>query len=186
LDIISRSYKTQLVMRRKNLDNLPDINIPAGFTIRDFLDGDEGAWNAMVGDMCKEGFDQAIRNHRFFKPERVKMICYNGSPVSSTIAWGDEGGDETLGMVHMVATNLYFRGKGLGFCAVTAALRQMKAEGKTAAYLTTDDWRLPAIKIYLKLGFEPDLTQEGHTERWENLYKILNKTTGMTKPGYEI
>jgi mycothiol synthase len=165
---------TQLVMQRKTLDNLPDIIIPEGFSLRYFENGDETAWDEIVGDMCSEGFGRAIKAHCFFTPERVKMICYNGRPVATATAWGDEGGCKTLGMVHMVAADERFRGKGLGFAVTDAVLHQMKKEGKSAAYLTTDDFRIPAIRTYLRLGFEPDKTREGHNERWETICgKIL-------------
>jgi len=172
---------TQLIMRRNGFDNLPDVDVPAGFTLRCFQDGDEAAWDYMVGDMCLEGFDKAIRSNRFFKPERVKMICYEGKPVATATAWGDEDGDESLSMLHMVAADPEFRGKGLGFCAVNAAMRHMKAEGKAATYLTTDDFRIPAIKIYLKLGYVPDMAREGHAERWKELYSKLGNINDSNK-----
>jgi len=52
-------------------------------------------------------------------------------------------------------------------------LHYMKTQGKTEACLTTDDFRLPAVKIYLKLGFEPDLTRDGHKDRWDNIYRQI-------------
>ena len=170
---------TQLVMRRGNFDNLPDIVIPDGFVLRTYRDGDETAWDAIIGEMCKEGFIKAIKSHRFFKPERVKFICKGDRPVATTTAWGDVHGDESLAMVHMVGTDPEFRGLGLGYAVTNAVLHHMKAEGWKAAYLTTDDFRVPALKIYLKLGFVPDLSQKGHAERWDALQeKIQTKWTG--------
>jgi len=164
----------QLIMHKKALDVLPDLVIPEGFLLRDFKIGDENAWDAIVGDMCGEGFVKAIKNHRFFAPERVKMICRDEKPVATATAWNDENGDESLGMVHMVATDPDFRGRGLGYAVTNAVLHHMKKEGKSAAYLTTDDFRIPAIKIYLKLGFEPDESLEGYVERWKKIRIILN------------
>ena len=34
-------------------------------------------------------------------------------------------------------------------------------------YLSTDDWRLPAIKVYLKLGYEPLLYADDMKGRWK-------------------
>ena len=165
---------TQLVMYRNSFDGLPELVVPEGYTLRDFEEGDEAAWDYMVGDMCGEGFNKALKAHGFFRPERVKLICdAGGKPVSTATAWGDVHGDESLSMLHMVATDPAYRGKGLGFAAVNAALHHMKKEGKARAYLTTDDFRIPAIKIYLKLKFEPDMSREGYKERWEALYAKL-------------
>lgn len=166
---MSSTY-TQLVMNRETLNNLPDIIIPEGFSLRCFKDGDEAVWEHLAGDMCGEGgFDKTIKNHRFFTPERVKMICYKDKPVATATAWDDEAGNADMGMVHMVAVDQEARGKGLGFIVTNAVLHHMKKEGKTSAYLTTDDFRIPAIKIYLKLGFKPDISQEGHSERWDRV-----------------
>jgi len=164
---------TQLIMRRPNLDGLPDLVIPDGYTLRTYKDGDEAAWDAIVGPMSSKGFINEIKNHRFFSPERVKLICRDDVPVATATAWEDEGGDLTTAVVHMVGTDTAYRGQGLGFAVTNAVLHHMQRQGKASVYLSTDDFRVPAIKIYLKLGFEPDLTKPGHTERWEILHKKL-------------
>ena len=38
-----------------------------------------------------------------------------------------------------------------------AVTRSLVQRGYSRIFLTTDDWRLPAIAIYLKLGYVPDL-----------------------------
>ena len=45
--------------------------------------------------------------------------------------------------------------------------------GWAVARLWTDDWRLPAIKTYLNLGFEPDIEHESHPERWRAVFEKL-------------
>ena len=42
------------------------------------------------------------------------------------------------------------------------------------AQLKTDDFRLPAIKTYLNIGFKPDLSTDDYKERWEKIYENLN------------
>jgi hypothetical protein len=41
------------------------------------------------------------------------------------------------------------------------------------AFLTTDDWRIPAIKSYIRAGFIPDLSTEDFKARWEKIYAII-------------
>ena len=41
------------------------------------------------------------------------------------------------------------------------------------AYLTTDDWRIPAIKSYLRIGFTPDISTEDFKARWDEIFKII-------------
>ena len=56
-------------------------------------------------------------------------------------------------------------GRGLGFHVSLACTHIMAAEGRTSAVLQTDDFRLPAIKSYLRLGFAPLLMHENQRQR---------------------
>ena len=69
------------------------------------------------------------------------------------------------------------RGKGLGKLMFAVAIDCLKRENMLSATLTTDDWRIPAIKSYLKAGFRPNLTQQpDYPERWQKIYEIIEKT----------
>jgi mycothiol synthase len=76
-------------------------------------------------------------------------------------------------------------GKGLGLVVCAAALRRFLDAGYERIYLKTDDWRLPALKTYLKLGFEPFLFQAGMAERWKKIgtvtYFCPNSAARMTE-----
>ena len=73
----------------------------------------------------------------------------------------------------MVACHEQARGKGYGTLLNNVALHTLKNEGMETAYLTTDDWRIPAIKSYLRAGFEPDVSTEDFKTRWNNIFKQL-------------
>jgi len=161
-------------MKRKNLDNLPEVIVPEGFVLRGYRSGDEAEWNKLVAEYCTTPFGEMIKRHRFFSPEAVKFVCIDDKPVATATAWGEEN-DETLGVVHMVAVAPEFRGKALGFVVSNAVLHQLKRKGKTAAALLTDDFRLPAIKTYLKLGFEPVIANEEYKNRWEQVYRRVKR-----------
>jgi mycothiol synthase len=60
-------------------------------------------------------------------------------------------------------------GKGLGLQVSLAALHHMANSGKEASILETDDFRIPAIKTYLRLGYKPLLIHENQAERWKDL-----------------
>ena len=56
----------------------------------------------------------------------------------------------------------------------SAAARTKAAEqGIARARLETDDVRIPAITIYLSVGFRPLLTHESHLQRWRKVYHTL-------------
>ena len=66
-----------------------------------------------------------------------------------------------------------FQGQGLGYAVCLAVLRSAAALGDTVVYLGTEDFRLPAIYTYLKLGFEPWLYDPRTMDRWEGILTSL-------------
>ena len=47
--------------------------------------------------------------------------------------------------------------------------------GYESVTLLTDDVRLPAIALYLALGFAPDVNHEGVAERWQKIMRRLGR-----------
>ena len=70
-------------------------------------------------------------------------------------------------------------GKGLGTGVVSAATERLVAEGYGRAYLSTDDWRLSAISIYLKLGWKPLLFAPDMETRWLTVFGKLRKEANV-------
>jgi mycothiol synthase len=73
------------------------------------------------------------------------------------------------GEVGWVAAHPGHAGKQLGRSVVAAATLRLQQAGYTRIFLLTDDFRLPAVKTYLGLGFEPFLFEDGMKERWAKL-----------------
>jgi mycothiol synthase len=59
------------------------------------------------------------------------------------------------------------RGRGLGRVVSAVVTRRLIDAGYKEIYMETQDWRLPAIKIYLKMGWVPLLFQADMPERWQ-------------------
>ena len=71
---------------------------------------------------------------------------------------------------------------GLATCAAVTA--RFLSAGYRNIYLKTDDFRLPAIKIYLKLGYAPFLFTPEMKARWEAVCRKLDwPFTPQEKPG---
>ena len=66
------------------------------------------------------------------------------------------------------------RGKYLGKTACIAAMHKLYQENYRAYSLKTDDFRIAAIKTYLRLGWQPWLYLEDMEDRWRKLAEILN------------
>ncbi|SHE36419.1 mycothiol synthase [Caldanaerobius fijiensis DSM 17918] len=175
MDLYGKS--PQLVMERKTLADLPQIKLPTGYSLRHFRAGDEAAWENIINDSFKmeSNFKKMMADDESFKPERVLFICFDDIPVATASAWHRPKFGNDVGYLHMVGVLSTHTGKGLGLQVSLAALHRMASEGKISAVLETDDFRIPAIKTYLKLGFKPVIVHENQVQRWENIFKIIDK-----------
>ena len=80
------------------------------------------------------------------------------------------------GYLHMVAALPEIRGKGIGHAMLSLALEMMEERDCTHAVLTTDDFRLAAIKTYLDAGFRPVIYHDPESdmrERWDQVIAAL-------------
>ncbi|MCZ6539234.1 MAG: hypothetical protein O6922_05360, partial [Chloroflexi bacterium] len=64
-------------------------------------------------------------------------------------------------------------GTGSGRATVAAATQVLAKSAPTYSYLSTDDFRLPAISIYLKLGWRPLLFRDDQVTRWSKVFENL-------------
>lgn len=173
---MSQPLSPQLVMFRKELQSLPSLQLPDGYTIRSYREGDGAAWERIINESFQKtgsSFVQEVLTREPFRPERVMFALHGEEPVATAIAWHQaEWGDE-VGYLHMVGLLKAHTGKGLGLQVSLAAMIQMAKEGRVSAVLHTDDFRAPAIKTYLKLGFIPKLVHDNQHQRWSNLADSL-------------
>jgi mycothiol synthase len=170
--------QTQLLMIREQLETLPRLQLPEGYTARSQRLGDEEAWERII--MASFGgehhFDKEIAADEPYMPERVWFVCDSDDvPVATASAWYRKQWNEDTGYLHMVGLLPEQAGKKLGYYVSLAVLHRMVHEGRTRAVLNTDDFRLPAIKTYLNLGFLPKLAGPDHYDRWKALSVTLGR-----------
>jgi mycothiol synthase len=127
------------------------------FHLRCFQPGDEKHWEQLVllSFDRERSFHEEIGSQPYFQTERVIFIFFGETPVATATAWFQAEFGEEVGYLHMVGAHPDYSGWGLGYAVSLAALLQMRADGKLKSVLETDDFRLPAIKTYLKLAFQP-------------------------------
>ena len=80
---------------------------------------------------------------------------------------------EGTATVHFVEVKTSEKGKRLGYVATEMVLDYVDSHNILTTYLTTDEFRIPAIKIYLKLGFKPVMWDGDMRERWFPILKQL-------------
>ncbi|MCX5660101.1 MAG: GNAT family N-acetyltransferase [Planctomycetota bacterium] len=170
----------QLFMQRKTLAGLPALSVPAGISIRSMKDGDEPCWESIVAEAfgwpeSAGNFAGIMRADPCFAANRIFFVLRDGLPVATASAWHKPAkfGVDT-GYLHFVAVKPGHTNRGLGTLASLVALHAMVADGRTSALLLTDDHRLAAIHIYLKLGFAPLAMHGTHPARWQAVLKRLH------------
>ena len=99
------------------------------------------------------------------------MVECDGAPAATLAVICDY--EKKQGYIHMVACKPEFRGRGIGTRLNAEAVRTLISAGMETAYLTTDDFRIPAIKSYLRAGFFPDIPDEEHRSRWDKIFEII-------------
>ena len=168
-----------LVMKMENLSQIPKPTIPPGYTSRNFQPGDEQAWDHIIAKSFKhspsERFNDLLRSDQSFHPQRIWFICNNQIPVATASAWHFPEYGFNTGYLHMVGVLPEEMSKGLGTQISLIALQQMKREGKSQAILKTDPFRIPAINLYLKIGFSPLLVHESQRKIWQEILTQLNR-----------
>ncbi len=170
----------QLQMRRATLERLPPIALPPGYSVRHFRPGDAAAWDRIFGEAFNTAnpagcFDRIMRHDFCFRPARVWFACHDDVPVATASAWWHPPRGRATGYLHYVGTQPAEQGKKLGLYVSVAAMQQMVAEGRTCAILQTDDFRLSAISIYLRLDFAPVLVHENQRQRWRDVFAALKQ-----------
>ncbi len=168
----------QLRMVRPNLDGLSQLEIPEGYEIRTYQEGDDVHWANVIsdsfgGERTPEDARRDIMDRDVFDPKGLYFATYQSTPVGTTCAWKDTPDEKEVGIVHMVGVHSAHTGHRLGKCVVLCVLLYLREHGFKCAQLGTDDLRLPAIKTYLNLGFLPVYVDVDQPERWQQIFKKL-------------
>ena len=174
---------SQLIMFRK----VAPAEYPeacAGFSFRRFngSDEDKQAWvdickGSLIGehndisayDRCmtnEVGYD---KNYVFFVMEGEKIIA-----TTSVLLW-----ENKVARIHMVAAKPECRGRGVGKYLADIANAAAYESGCEKATLSTDIFRVPAVKSYLRGGFIPVILDDESEARWvkwlaENNYSDIS------------
>jgi Acetyltransferases len=113
---------------------------------------------------------------RMYDDPTVKRIFYTADAVTGKLLCTTSAQiapDGEHGKVHMVCVHRDHKGKGLSRPVCTAVLEYLYSEGVKVIELSTDDFRIPAVSLYISLGFLPFLYEDDMYERWVKLYNTL-------------
>lgn len=147
---------------------LPEYTLPDGFSIRTYRPGDEADWlRCCTG--CELGveswtdgqFERDMLQRAGITPESIFFVTDSTSRIAATATAICQ---EKHGYVHMVASDPAYRGKTLGKAVCHVVMRYLVDKGYDTIVLETDDWRVPAIRVYQWLGFERDKPANSPTQ----------------------
>lgn len=150
-------------------------DLPKGYAFSAYngTEEDKLAWceccrNGLIGDHDgAEMFDKCIGEHT----GDVRFLDHEGMHIGTVTAIYHP--DKRIGEVHMVGIRTPWRGKGLNKYLCMLALDMLSCRDLKCIYLTTDEWRGPAIKGYLRAGFVPVNYDTDMTDRWATVLRDL-------------
>ena len=169
----------QMIWPESRMDNWPQWQVPEGYLLRGFREDDAEPY---IDLMRMAGFDSWDR-------DKLNVVLENAVPngivfiehvasskiVATAMGWYRQTPlFPDLHEMGWVAADPAHRGKGLGRVVIAAATRTLLKYGAKGIFLLTDDWRLPAIKGYLKVGYVPLYHQLDMRERWRDVFRKLN------------
>ena len=164
-------------MVRPSTDRVAVPPVPDDYRLRQYGPADEQVYNDLFHLAFKdEGalartLDRVLDNG-FFVIEHLA----SGRLVATCAA--ERGGwDSTpeMGILGWLAGDPSQSGLGLGTIAAAQVTNRLSEEGFARPGLSTDDFRLAAIKIYLHQGWRPYLHLDDMRQRWTETFERLGK-----------
>ena len=169
----------QLRMVRHDLEKLPLLQCPDNYHIRTYRKGDEAHW-ALIMDKAFVDLDRTAQdahanviNQPNFDPNGFCFVVHKNIPIGTACGWNRCIRNKQVGYIDMLAVLPEHTGHKLGKWLTVFLLHYFRTQHVTAVMLDTDDFRLPAIKNYLNLGFVPTYLRKNHAQRWRNIFEKL-------------
>lgn len=172
------SETRQLFMRRPNLDDLPPIpDLPVDHDLRAARPEDDVAIAALLASAFEPDWSVERVQRALLAAADVEttfVVTAGGAPVATASARLLPERYPGSGYVHWVGAHADHRGKRLGRAVTVAVLHRFRELGCRDAVLETDPPRLPAIRLYLSLGFRPEPLVPDDAMIWREILAELN------------
>jgi mycothiol synthase len=178
-DDIEPKQQLRMVWPQHLLDASPGVRVHPDYELRTYQPGDEPGW-FQVMDLAGFpgwGYEKLAPTLATILPDGWFLAIHRASGTIVATAMTTHGPLEYHpfgGELGWVAGHPDHKGKGLGWSVCAAVTARFLSAGYKNIFLRTDDWRLPAIKIYLKLGYQPFLFAPDMAERWQAICNQLS------------
>lgn len=166
----------QMIWPERLRSSPPAVLLPLGYRLRTYRRGDETHFYEVMEVAGWPGWgEEKLQPWRSrILPEGWLMAVHqeSGQIVATAMALRSEVYDSG-GELGWLAGDPAHRGKGLGRAVAAAVTARFVEAGCYPIHLFTEDWRLAAIKIYLKLGYLPYLYVSEMRRRWQEICRQL-------------
>jgi mycothiol synthase len=169
-------------MRLPELGDLPPAPPHGpGYVLRTAVPADYGPLAELLSEAFGDRWDAERVTAEFSAGNGVEATYLVVSPagvVATASARRLPDRYPEAGYVHYVGVRVSDRGRRLGELVTRRVLIHFAAAGLDQAVLETDDFRLPAVRTYLRLGFVPEPRTPGEARRWSKVLRNLARTGG--------
>jgi mycothiol synthase len=152
--------------------------VPEGYRLRQFRAGDEKTYDDLFHlafedeGRFPETLDRALKGG-FFVVEHLP----SSDLVASCVALKGSSSPRhpEAGQVGWLVTDPSHTGKGLGTIVSASVTNHLAWHGYQRPFLGTEDFRIAAISIYLKLGWDPYIYMDDMVIRWRAIFAQLGR-----------
>ena len=171
-------------MIREKLGGIPNHTLPPAFSFKWYRPGDERHWLRI--QQSADQYNQI--NLELFRQQfgvdaetlgcrQCFILNGEGQSIGTATAWFDLNyrGQE-WGRVHWVAIVPEMQGQSLAKPLMTVVCQRLRELGHERAYLTTAPERIPAVNLYLKFGFVPEVRGAVELRAWKEIEEKLGRS----------
>jgi mycothiol synthase len=164
----------QMVWPRERLADIPTWTVAPGYRLRTYRPGDEERYIQVMNLAGFATWSQNTLNDtlKACLPEGLFFAVHEASDLIVATAVAEHWPNALHpfgGQLGWVGCDPAHQGHALGYAVCAAVVRRFLRAEYTEIYLQTDDFRLAAVKTYLKLGFIPLLHAPDMEGRWQAL-----------------
>jgi len=173
------TMQLQMLWPEEKTAGIPTLSLPDEYSMRTYRAGDDDEFVQLMQAAGFDGWNHDMLGGALRKalPDGIFLSVHTqtAAMVATAMATHNPTDLHTFGgELGWVAAHPDHRGQRLGLAVCTAVMKRYAAAGYRRIYLQTDDWRLAAIKTYLKLGFVPFLFAPDMEKRWREVCEKLD------------
>lgn len=188
----SRIKYYELLLKRDDLNDIPEYRLPDGYKFVFYKSGDRDVWIDIERSAKEfESYEQGLESWNIYyegkDSELVNRMVFveneKGEKVATASAFYDiYGRDKSgAGWLHWVAVRREYQGKGLSKPLIAYVLNVMRSLGYTHAKIPTQTTTWLACKIYLDFGFVPVPENAVNSRDGWRIIKTLTEHKSLTE-----